>query len=260
MSNVPRQIAELKTLMKENKGEGVFEFLGPKCPDATEANPTRLKIKRTAPVPLTAVVTMPVGYPADAPPIFKIEGSMDDETREAIEDLLATQASYMPGMECISTVLQSLDDLDLSTIDRGTPGRCRTIFKIDVVNNSPNFAKSLKAATEGLSCIWFYRLIECQKNAKFSFAVDPFRAVNVIVDAPDKKTAGDFVKALRTDKSFDLDMLGKPCALQFNMVEEFEMAPRAQGVPEGFSSAEYKTDEDFDQLMKPLLAAVAAKK
>merc|ERR1712187_464523 len=148
----------------------------------------------------------------------------------------------------------------MGSLDLGEPGRCRTIFKMDVVNNSPHFTKSMKAATEGMSCIWFYRTIECQKNAKFSFAVDPFRSVFCIVDAQDKKTAGEFVKNLRTDGSFDLDMLGKPCKLQFSMVEEFEVAPKAKGVPDGFSSTEYRTDEDFDALMNPLKAAVAAKR
>merc|ERR1712151_1066181 len=132
---------------------------------------------------------MPVGYPAEAPPVFKVEAALEQDIIDAIEELLSTQASYMPGMECISTTLQALDGLDLSTIDLGEPGRCRTIFKIEVVNNSPNFTKSLKSATTGLACSWFYRTIECQKNAKFSFAVDPYRAVFCIVDAPDKAAA-----------------------------------------------------------------------
>lgn len=257
MTNAPQQIAELKTLRKEFNGEGVFEFLGPKPADATATNPTRLKIKRDVPVPLTVVVAMPLGYPADAPPIFKVEGSLEEAHIEAIEELLATQASYMPGMECISTVVQSLDDLDLSTLDIGEPGRFRSIFKVEVVNNSPVFSKSLKLAANGRPCIWFFRTIQCLSNAKFSFAVDPLRAVYCICDAPDKKSAVEFMKSIRTDGDMDCDMLGKPGKIQMTVVEEFEMAPKANAVPDGFSGTEYRTDEDLDGLMKPFMAAVA---
>merc|ERR1719203_2274131 len=131
---------------------------------------------------------MPVGYPAEAPPLFKVEGSVEEAYKEAIEELLTTQASYMRGMECISTVLQSLDDLDLSSLDLGEPGRCRSIFKVEVVNNSPQFSKSLKQAANGRPCMWLYRTIQCQNNAKFSFAVDPLRSVYCMCDSPDKKS------------------------------------------------------------------------
>merc|ERR1712187_517910 len=174
-----------------------------------------------------------------------------------IDDLLTTQASYMPGMECVSTVLQSLDDLDLSTIDLGVPGRCRSIFKVEVVNNSPQFTKSLKQAANGRPCAWFYRAIECQNNAKFSFAVDPRRAVYCVCDAPDKASAVEFMKSIRTDNDMDCDMLGKPSRIQMTVVEEFEMAPKAAAIPDGFNSTEYRTDEDLDALMNPYLAAVA---
>jgi len=262
MTNAPAQIAELKQIMKEYKpkGEGIFEFLGPKPVDATDANPTRMKIKCELPVPLTVVVTMPVGYPASAPPIFKVEGSLEEAHAEAIEELMTTQASYMPGMECISIVLQSLDDLDLSTLDLGEPGRCRSIFKIDLVNNSPMFSKSLKQAANGLPCVWFFRDIQCQNNAKFSFAVAPLRAVYCICDAPDKKAAVAFMKSVRTDGDMDNDMLGKPSKIQMTVVEEFEMAPKAAAVPDGFSGTEYRTDEDLDVLMAPFLAAAAGPK
>lgn len=251
MSNVPQQVAELKSLMKEFKGKG-FEFLGPKPKEATSANPTRLKIAFSTPVPLTVVVAMPADYPTSASPVFKVEGeSLEEAVVEAIEELLAEQASYMPGMECISFALQALADLELSALDLGKPGRCRSIFKMDVVNNSPHFSKSLTQCTTGLPCIWFYRTIECTKNAKFSFAVTPYRAVYCIVDAPHKKAAVEFMKDIRTDGSFDLDMLGKPCKLQMSVVEEFEMKAKAKGVPEGFSSVEYRTTEDFDKLMDP---------
>lgn len=257
MANAPQQIAELKLLMKEFKGEGVFEFLGPKPADATDSNPTRLKVKRDRPVPLTVAVTMPLGYPASAPPIFKVEGALEDVVVEAIEELLTTQASYMPGMECISTTLQALDDLDLSTLDLGEPGRCRSIFKVEVVNNSPQFSKSLKLAANGLPIIWFFRTIQCQSNAKFSFAVDPLRAVYCICDAPDKKAAVEFMKACRTDSDMDCDMLGKPGRIQMTVVEEFEMAPKAKAIPDGFSGTEYRTDEDLVAVMSPFMAAVA---
>jgi hypothetical protein len=194
-ANVREQLAELRALLKEYSGEGIFEFLGPKPAKATDANPTTLKIKRDVPAPLTVAVSMPVGYPADAPPVFKVEGdSLEAAQIEAIEEALVTSASYMPGMACISTVLLSLDDLDLSTLDLGAPGRCRSIVKVDVVNNSPQFAKSLQQAANGLPCAWFYRTIACQNNAKFSFAVDPLRAVHAVCDAPDKKTAVAFMK------------------------------------------------------------------
>eukprot|EP00927_Polykrikos_kofoidii_P040682 TRINITY_DN34729_c0_g1_i1.p1 TRINITY_DN34729_c0_g1~~TRINITY_DN34729_c0_g1_i1.p1 ORF type:complete len:285 (-),score=42.14 TRINITY_DN34729_c0_g1_i1:93-884(-) len=257
MANAPRQIEELKQLRKEFKAEGVFEFLGPKPADATEANPTRLRIKRETPAPMTVTVAMPVGYPVDALPAFKVEGSLEDIQVEAIEELLATQASYMKGMECISTVLQSLDDLDLASLDMGEPGRCRSIWKVDLVNNSPKFIKSLKGAAAGRPCIWFFRTIECQNNAKFSFAVDPLRAVYVVCDSPDRKSATEYMKGVRTDGDFDADMLGKPSKIQVTVVEEFELAPRAAAVPEGFNSEEYTSDPSFDALMNPYLAAVA---
>mmetsp|Transcript_22807 Transcript_22807/g.40762 ORF Transcript_22807/g.40762 Transcript_22807/m.40762 type:complete len:264 (-) Transcript_22807:54-845(-) len=258
MANAPQQVAELKQIKKEFSGEGVFEFLGPKPSDATDANPTRLKIKRDLPVPMTVAVSMPVGYPASASPIFKVEGSLEEAYVEAIEELLTTQASYMPGMECICTVLQSLDDLDLSTLDLGEPSRCRDIFKVEVVNNSPQFSKSLKQAANGRPCMWFFRTIQCQNNAKFSFAVNPLRAVFVICDSPDKKSASEFMKGIRTDSDMDCDMLGKPGKIQMTLLEDFEMAPKAQALPDGFSGSEYRTDEDLAVEMAPFMAAVGA--
>eukprot|EP00929_Paragymnodinium_shiwhaense_P089736 TRINITY_DN49918_c0_g1_i1.p1 TRINITY_DN49918_c0_g1~~TRINITY_DN49918_c0_g1_i1.p1 ORF type:complete len:274 (-),score=21.26 TRINITY_DN49918_c0_g1_i1:59-880(-) len=263
--NAPTQIAELKSLMKEFKGEGVFTFLGPKPAEATDANPTRLKIVREVKggsgeaVPVTVLITMPIGYPADAAPIFAVEESslVSDIQIEALEDLMKQQASYMPGMECISTSVQSLDGLQLSELDVGSPGRCRSIFKVDLVNNSPVFTKNLKSICNGLPCIWYYRTIGVQNNAKFSFAVDPLRAVYVLVDAPDKKGAVEFMKSIRTTGDVDMDMLGKPTKIQLTVVEEFELAARAEGLPEGFSSEEYRTDEDLDGLMNGFLAANA---
>jgi len=257
MTNAPLQIAELKTLKKEYKGEGIFEFLGPKPADATDANPCRLKIKRDVPVPLTVDVAMPVGYPGSAPPIFKVEGSLEEAIREAIEELLTTQASYMSGMECISTVLQSLDDLDLSTLDLGEPGRCRSIFKVEVVNNSPVFSKSLKQTANGRPCMWFFRTIECLSNAKFSFAKDPLRAVYCMCDSPDKKSATVFMKDVRTGGDMDCDMLGKPGKIQLTVVEEFEIAPKAPALGDGCNGSEYRTDEELDALMNPWMDAVA---
>lgn len=258
MTNAPQQIAELKQIKKEFKGDGIFEFLGPKPAEATDTNPTRLKIKCSKPAPLTVCVSMPVGYPVDTPPTFKVEGSsLEGDYIEAIEDHLAKQASYMPGMECITIVVQSLDDLDLSTIDLGEKGRCRSIFKVEVVNNSPQFTKSLKAVANGRPCVWFYRMIECQNNAKFSFAVDPRRAVYVVCDAPDKASAAEFMKGIRMDGDMDCDMLGKPGKIQMTVVEEFEMAPKADAVADGSNSFEYKTAEELDGLLNPYLAAVA---
>lgn len=254
MSNpkVGRQVAELKALMKEFKGKG-FEFLGPKPKEASSTSPCRVKIKFDTPVPLTVTVAMPVDYPGNSAPVFKVEAeALGAPELEAIQELLDEQASYMPGMECISCTLQgALEDLDLSSLDLGQPGRFRSVLKIDIVNNSPNFTKSLASSTAGLPCVWFYRTIECTTNAKFSFAKTPFRAVYVIIDAPDKKSAADFMKNIRTDNSFDLDMLGKPCKLQMSVVEEFEMKPKAKGVPDGCESVEYRTTEDFAALMGP---------
>merc|ERR1712032_667620 len=102
--------------------------------------------------------------------------------------------------------------------------------------------------------------IQCQNNAKFSFAVDPLRAVYCVCDSPDKKSATEFMKSIRTDGDMDCDMLGKPGKIQMTVVEEFEMARKAAAVPDGFDSSEYRTDDDLDAVLNPLLAAVAAKK
>jgi hypothetical protein len=259
--NKPQQVAELKDLRKEFKGTEVFEFLGPKVPEATEDNPTKMKIHRKDELSLTVTVEMPAGYPSEAPPIFKVEKTepLEQGHVDAIEELLAESASYMPGMSCVSTCLMSLNDLDLSTLDLGEPGRCRAIFKVEVVNNSKQFTKSLKSAAVGSPCVYFYRTIECQNNAKFSFAVDPWRAVYCMCDTPDKKTAVAFMKTIRTDGAMDMDMLGKPGKIQMTVIEEFEMAPRAASVCEEgeFSGTEYRTKEDLDELMNPFLAAVS---
>jgi hypothetical protein len=263
MANKAEQVSELKALRQEYKGTDDFEFLGPKVPEATEDNPTRMKIHRRN-ESLTVLVEMPSGYPSEAPPIFKVEGSgsctqVTQGHAEAIEELLAEQATYMPGMSCIATCLMALDDLDLSTLDLGEPGRCRSIFKLDVVNNSKQFTKSLKSASGGNPCVYFYRTIECQNNAKFSFAVDPWRACYCLCDAPNKKEAVAFMKTIRTDGAMDMDMLGKPGKIQMTVIEEFEIAPKAKAVCDGdmFSGTEYRTDEDLDDLMNHLLAAVA---
>jgi hypothetical protein len=260
VQNKPEQVAELKALRKEYTGTGVFEFLGPKVPEATEENPTRMKIHRTDELALTVLVEMPAGYPAQAPPIFKVEGtSLEQGHAEAIEEMLAEQASYMPGMSCVSTCLMSLTDLDLSTLDLGEPGRCRAIFKIDMVNHSKMLTKALQSSAGGAPCVYFYRTIECQNNAKFSFAVDPIRGVYCICDSPDKKAAVAFMKTIRTDGAMDFDMLGKPSKIQMSVVEEFEMAPKAKAVCEdgGFGGTEYRTTEDLDALLGPFLAAAA---
>jgi hypothetical protein len=269
--NKPDQVAELKELRKEYNGTGNFEFLGPKVPEATEDNPTRMKIHRKEEPALTVLVEMPAGYPAEAPPIFKVEAvcgsspsggegaTLEQGHVDAIEELLAEQASYMPGMSCVSTCLMALNDLDLSSLDLGEPGRCRSIFKVEVVNNSKQFTKSLKDAAVGSPCVYFFRTIECQKNAKFSFAVDPWRAVYCLCDAPDKKTAVAFMKTIRTDGAMDMDMLGKPGKIQLTVLEEFEMTPRAAAVCEqdAFVGTEYRTTEDLDGLMNPFMAAAS---
>jgi len=264
MSNKEEQIAELKALRREYKGTDAFNFIGPKVPDATSDNPTRMKISKKAgadKIPLTITVELPSNYPINKPPIFKVEGEkpLEQAHFDAIVELLDEQTSYMPVMSCISMSIMALDDLDLSTLDLGEPGRCRSIFKIDVVNNSKQFTKSLKLAANGFPCVYYYRTIECQNNAKFSAAVDPWRAVYCICDAPDKKEAGGYMKTIRTDSAMDMDMLGKPGKIQLTVLEEFEMARKAKSVGEegGFSGTEYRTDLDLDKLMDPFLTAAA---
>ena len=285
--NGAEHVSELKSLRLEFKGAaGVFEFLGPKVPEATAANPTRMRVQRTAPAPFAVVVELPAEYPSDAPPVFRIEaaaspaggdggggaaaaaaaaaGGLEDAQVDAIEAFLAEQAGYMRGMACISATLRSLDDLDLADLDLGSPGRFRSIFTLDLVNNSPHFKKALEGAAAGNPCAFFYRTIACQNNAKFSFAVDPLRSVFVVCDAPDKAAAVSFMKTMRTDGAMDYDMLGKISKVQLSVVEEFELAPFAPlCVEEGagcFAGAEYRTDEDREALMGPLMASTAGVK
>ena len=263
MSNKEDRVAELKALRRDYAGTDAFEFLGPKVPEATPDNPTQFRIHKKAgagEISLTVTVTMPDEYPSDAPPTFRVGGeSLDRSHCDAIVELLDEQASYMPGMASVATSVLALDDLDLSTLDLGVPGRCRSIFKVDVVNNSKQFTKSLKSAAAGSPCVYYYRTIECQNNAKFSFAVDPWRAVYVICDAPDKKTAVGYMKTIRTDGAMDMDMLGKPGRIQLTVLEEFEMLPKAKSVGEEgvFAGTEYRTDQDLDELMNSFLAAAA---
>lgn len=261
-SNREEHVAELKSLRREFRGGDVFEFLGPKVSEATAENPTRMRIKRALPAPLAVVVTLPGSYPSDGPPAFRVEADgLEDAQLDALEAHLAEQASYMRGMACVSTTLLSLDDLELGGLDLGAPGRCRSIVSLDLVNNSPHFKRSLEGACAGNPCAFFYRTIACQNNAKFSFAVDPLRAVFVVCDAPDKKAAVAFMKTLRTDGSMDMDMLGKPGKIQMSVVEEFELGPFAPPVAEAsFVGAEYRTDEDRADLMGPLMEEAAGVK
>lgn len=254
--NAPQHVAEIKTLRRDF-GED-FELIGPKVSAATEADPTRVRIKRNVPAALAVVVTLPAAYPSDASPLFAVEAAkLGDAHREALADLLAEQASYMRGISAVSTALMALDDVDLATLDVGTEGRCRSVFAVDVVNNSPHFKKSLEGAANGNPCRYFYRNIECQNNAKFSFAKDPWRSVFVVCDCPTAATAKAFMKTIRTDGAMDCDMLGKPGKIQMSVVEEFELRPKAPGLPDGFSGDEYRTDAARGELMDPLLAAAA---
>ena len=264
MSNQDERVAELKALWREYAGTNALDFLGSKVPEATQDNPTCFNIHTKAgaqkDIALTVTVTMSEDYPSGAPLNFKVEGEhLEPGHCDAIEELLDEQASYMPGMACIGTSIMALDDLDLSALDLGTPGRCRSIFKVDVVNNSKQFTKSLKSAAAGNPCVYYYRTIECQNNAKFSFAVDPWRAVYCICDAPDKKAAVGFMKTIRTDGAMDMDMLGKPGRIQLTVLEEFEMLPKAKNVGEegGFGGTEYRTDVDLEKLMDSFLATAA---
>ena len=274
--NKKEQVAELKALrqeyrLKANQGDGsdvdTFEFIGPKVPEATEDNPTRMKIHNPT-NRLAVTVTMPSRYPSEAPPQFKVEGCSSEEEEvltkahhEAIEELLEEQASYMPGMPCIAMCIMALDDLDLSTLDLGQPGRCRSIFKVEVVNNSKQFTKSLKQAANGNPYKYYYRTIECQNNAKFSAAVDPWRACFVVCDAPTKEEAKSFMKTVRTGNDMDMNMLGKPDKIQLTVIEEFELAPKAKSIcsddENGLEGSEYRTTEGLDGMMNPFLAVVA---
>lgn len=253
------QVEELKALRRQYKGSSTFEFLGPKVSEATAEKPTAFKVHFPDPEEAFSVrVEMPSTYPGESPPAFKVESeTLEPAARAAIEELLDEQAGYMPGMSCISTVLMSLDDLDLSTLDLGEPGRCRSIWKVDVVNNSKQFSKAIESAAAGMPCAFYYRTIACQNNAKFSFAVDPWRAVYVVCDAPHKKAAVAYMKTIRTDGAMDMDMLGKPGKIQMTVVEEFEMAPKAKGL-DGFAGTEYRTDADLAGLMDPFKAEVSA--
>ena len=218
--NAGEHIGEIKALRREHKSAGTLEFLGPKVSEATAENPTRFKIARATPAKLAVLVELPPTYPSDAPPKFSVvDSELDAPRNDAIAELLAEQAGYMRGMTCVSTVLLVLDDLDLADLDLGEPGRCRSIFTVDVVNNSPVFKKALEGAAVGNPCAYFYRTIACQNNAKFSFAVDPLRSVFVVCDAPDKKAAVAFMKTIRTDGAMDMDMLGKPGKIQMSVVE-----------------------------------------
>ena len=70
--NASEHVAEIKALRREHRED--FEVLGPKVSEATAANPTRLRIRRTAPADLAVVVTLPAAYPSDASPLFAAEG------------------------------------------------------------------------------------------------------------------------------------------------------------------------------------------
>ena len=259
--NAGEHIGEIKALRREHKAAGTLEFLGPKVSEATAENPTRFKIARATPAKLAVLVELPPTYPSDAPPKFSVvDSELDAPRNDAIAELLAEQAGYMRGMTCVSTVLLALDDLDLADLDLGEPGRCRSIFTVDVVNNSPVFKKALEGAAVGNPCAYFYRTIACQNNAKFSFAVDPLRSVFVVCDAPDKKAAVAFMKTIRTDGAMDMDMLGKPGKIQMSVVEEFELAPKAPAACGGFAGTEYRTDAERAELMGPLMAEAAAVK
>ena len=176
--NAPAQVAELKALRREFAGAGTFEFMGPKVPEATAESPTAMRFLRTAPALLTVHVALPAAYPSDAPPVFRVESApdstLDDAQVDAIEAFLAEQASWMRGMPCVSSTLLALDDLDLAELDLGTPGRCRSIFTLDLVNNSPHFKKALDGATAGNPCVYFFRtsasIIACP-----SLTVSPVR-------------------------------------------------------------------------------------
>ena len=271
------QISELKSIRQQYRRKEsdeddsglLFEFLGPKVPQATADNPTKMKFS-SHPNDFCVTVTLPADYPSSSAPIFEVKALNAQCSKvitpvheEAIQCLLDEQASYMPGMACVATCLLALDDLDLNSLDLGEPGRCRSIFKVDVVNNSKQFTKSLRSAANGNPCIYLYRTIECQNNAKFSFAVDPWRAVYCLCDAPNKKEAVDFMKTVRTDGAMDMDMLGKPGKIQLTVIEEFEMKAKAASVNTSSSSGsvfegyEYRTDTDLDELMNPFLAASA---
>ena len=68
------------------------------------------------------------------------------------------------------------------------------------------------------------------------------------------------MKTVRTDGAMDMDMLGKPGKIQMSVVEEFELAPRAAAVCDGFVGTEYRSDAERDGLMGGLLAAAAGLK
>ena len=104
--NAQEQITELKALRHKFAGTGVFDFLGPKVPEATAANPTRLRVHCSAPCSLAVLVELPAAYPSDAPPSFWIEApALEAAQVDALEVFLKEQASFMRGMACISATL-----------------------------------------------------------------------------------------------------------------------------------------------------------
>ena len=120
-----------------------------------------------------------------------------------IKSLLEEQATYMPAVR--SNVSNDI-------------GRSRS----DVVGPGPTLALSVRLQsgrgqqfqtihkivkeTNGNPCMYFYCTTECQNNAKFSFAVDQWRAVYCLCNAPTKKEAVDFMKTIHTDNAMDMDM------------------------------------------------------
>ena len=110
--NKKEQVTELKALrheyrLKAKTAANTFEFLGPKVPEATEANPTRMKICNPS-NGIAVTITMPSRYPSDAPPQFMVEKgegttgilageeatAMTAAHHVAIEELLVEQAVY----------------------------------------------------------------------------------------------------------------------------------------------------------------------
>jgi hypothetical protein len=260
--NAPLQIEELKSLRRQYSSSANFSFLGPKVPEATVDNPTMLTVTFPA-LAVVVSVTMPRDYPSSAPPLFKVDavaaaGAVADDNSgalsplhlECMEDLLKEAASYMPGLSCISTCLMSLDDLDVQALDLGTPGRYRVIIKVEVVNCSKFFNNAIKSAANGLPCKIYYKVISGAQlnNPKFSAAVDPWRGVYVLLDAPSKKEGVEFMKTVRTDGAMDWDMLGKPAKISLTVIEEFEIKAKGIGL-EGFEGVDYNTEPDLEESM-----------
>jgi len=258
--NAQRQSDELEVLEAMYAGNGEFELLGPQPVEATERNLVQVRVRGGADAtPWAVVVTLPLGYPADARPSFQFEGFTRAQSA-AISEQLDSKGSENAGEECVSDVLLCVDEVVLSALgdasesgvaDAGPVVWCRTTVLIDQMNNSKVYLRCLKELCEdGMALSVFYRTINSLNNAKLSAAVDPFRSVYCVLDAPSKALAASFLKGLRTQYT-DTGCDGKPTKNGGTVLEEFELEEGAQTLV-GFTCVEYRSEDELEGHMKAL--------